>query len=191
MKSLKGTQTEKNILTAFSGESQARNRYTLFGKKAKKDGIIIAHEIFLETAHQEAEHAERLWSFLEGGDLEISGLFPAGKTTDTVINLGEAAAGEHYEWDVMYPSFAKTAEEEGFKDIAATMRAIAVAEKFHEHRYLELQKWIQNGTLFKTPKPVKWRCLNCGYVHEGAEPPAFCPACRHAAGYFVPVDLQF
>lgn len=191
MSSLKGTQTEKNLLIAFSGESQARNRYTIFGKKAKKDGLILVHEIFLETANQEKEHAERLWSFLEGDELEITGKYPAGLTTDTQINLGEAAAGEHYEWDIMYPTMAKTAEQEGFKDIAATMRAIAKAEMFHEKRYLDLQKWMRDGSMFKSATPVKWRCLNCGYIHEGLEPPAFCPACRHPAGYFVRVDLQF
>ncbi|MBD5641487.1 MAG: rubrerythrin family protein [Desulfovibrio sp.] len=191
MKSLKGTQTEKNILTAFSGESQARNRYDIFASKAKKDGYILVEEIFRETAHQEKEHAERLWKFLEGGLVEIHGTFPAGVTTDTVLNLGEAAAGEHEEWYDMYPSMAKTAEQEGFKDVAATMRNIAIAEKFHEKRYLDLQKWIQDGTMFKSPQPVKWRCLNCSCIVEGVEPPAFCPACQHPAGYFVRMDLQF
>lgn len=191
MKSLKGTQTEKNILTAFSGESQARNRYEIFSKKAKKDGYILVHEIFKETAHQEKEHAERLWSFLEGGELEICGSFPAGKTTDTQINLAEAAAGEHYEWDVMYPSFADVAQKEGFTDIAATMRNIAIAEKFHEKRYLELKKWIEDGTMFKNPTPVKWHCLNCGCIIEGTEPPAFCPACRHPSGYFARLNVEF
>lgn len=191
MKSLKGTKTEKNILTAFSGESQARNRYDIFAKKAKEDGYILVEEIFKETARQEKEHAERLWKFLEGGLVEISGTFPAGVTTDTVINLGEAAAGEHEEWHDMYPTMAKTAEEEGFKDVAATMRNIAKAEKFHEKRYLDLQKWIQDGTMFKSPTPVKWRCLNCSCIVEGTEPPAFCPACQHPAGYFARMDLQF
>lgn len=188
---LKGTETEKNILIAFSGESQARNRYDIFASKAKKDGYMLVHEIFKETAKQEKEHAERLWKFLEGGEVEITGKYPAGVTTDTVINLGEAAAGEHYEWAEMYPSMAKIAEKEGFKDVAATMRAIATAEKFHEKRYLDLQKWIQESKMFKSPTPVKWRCLNCGAIIEGVTPPAFCPACQHPAGYFTMMDREF
>lgn len=192
MKSIKGTKTEKNLLIAFAGESQARNRYHIFSKKAKKDGYIYVHEIFKETSDQEKEHAERLWGFLDGGgETEITGTFPAGITTDTAINLGEAAAGEHYEWDVMYPTMAKTADEEGFKEIAAVMRAIAVAEKFHEKRYLELKKWIETQTMFKSKEAVEWRCLNCGYIHKGTEPPAMCPACRHPASYFVSMDLKF
>lgn len=191
MKSLKGSQTEKNILTAFSGESQARNRYNIFAKKAKKDGYILVHEIFNETASQEKEHAERLWSFLEGGNVEISGSFPAGLTTDTQINLGEAAAGEHFEWAEMYPTMADIADKEGFKDVAATMRNIAIAEKFHEKRYLELQKWIQDNTMFKSDKPVQWHCLNCGCIVEGNQPPAFCPACKHPSGYFARLNVQF
>lgn len=189
--SLKGTETEKNILTAFSGESQARNRYDIFASKAKKDGYILVHEIFKETAKQEKEHAERLWKFLQGGLLDISGKFPAGVTGDTVLNLGEAAAGEHEEWKDMYPTFAKIAEKEGFKDVAATMRAIAKAEEFHEKRYLALQKWIQDGTMFKSDTVVKWRCLNCSCIIEGKEPPAMCPACQHAAGYFTIVGREF
>lgn len=191
MSSLKGSQTEKNILIAFSGESQARNRYDIFSKKAKKDGYIFVHRIFEETARQEKEHAQRLWSFLEGDELEITGKYPAGLTTDTQINLGEAAAGEHYEWSVMYPTMAETAQKEGFKDVAATMRNIAVAEKYHEKRYLELQKWIQDNTMFKNDTPVQWHCLNCGYISEGTEPPVFCPACKHPAGYFVRLGIQF
>lgn len=188
---IKGTETERNILIAFSGESQARNRYDIFAKKAKEEGYILVHEIFKETAKMEKEHAERLWKFLQGGMVEISGKFPAGVTTDTVINLGEAAAGEHEEWAEMYPTMAKVAEKEGFKDVAATMRAIALAEKFHEKRYLALQKWIQDGTMFKSKTPVKWRCLNCGCIIEGTEPPALCPACRHPAGYFVMEGREF
>lgn len=190
-KPVKGTQTEKNILTAFAGESQARNRYEIFAKKAKEDGFILAHEILKETAHQEKEHAERLWKFLEGGVVEIKWSFPAGITSTTDINLGEAAAGEHEEWQDMYPTFAAEADKEGFKEIAATMKSIAVAEKFHEKRFLDLQKWITDGTLFKSKTPVKWRCLNCGFLYEGTEPPAFCPACKHPAGYFVNTELTF
>lgn len=191
MKSLKGTQTEKNLLTAFSGESQARNRYTFFASKAKKDGFIFVRDIFLETANQEKEHAERLWKFLEGGEVEISGSFPAGVITDTEINLGEAAAGEHYEWYEMYPAFAEVADKEGFKEIAAIMRNIAIAEKFHEKRYLELQKRIKDDTMFKSATKTAWHCLNCGCIVEGLQAPAICPACGHPIGYFIRENVQF
>lgn len=190
-KSLKGTQTERNILIAFSGESQARNRYDIFAKKAKDQGYIMVEKIFKQTARMEKEHAERLWKFLEGGPVQISGTFPAGVTTDTVINLGEAAAGEHEEWAEMYPTMAKIAEEEGFKDVATVMRNIAKAEKFHEKRYLDLQKMIQNDTMFKNASPVKWICLNCGCIIEGTQPPAACPACAHPIGYFMREDQTF
>lgn len=191
MKSLKGTQTEKNLLTAFSGESQARNRYTFFASKAKKDGYVFVHDIFLETANQEKEHAERLWKFLEGGEIEISGSFPAGVITDTEINLGEAAAGEHYEWDQMYPGFAAIADKEGFPELATIMRNIAVAEKFHEKRYLELRQRIIDKTMFKNPTKTTWRCLNCGFVIESTEAPAVCPACGHPIAYFIRENVQF
>lgn len=191
MKSLKGTQTEKNILTAFSGESQARNRYTFFASKAQKDGFILVRDIFLETANQEKEHAERLFKFLEGGLLEISGTFPAGVITDTVINLKEAAAGEHEEWSEMYPSFAAIADKEGFSEIAAVMRNIAIAEKYHEKRYLELRKWIQDETMFRNPTKTTWRCLNCGCLVEGESAPGVCPACNHPIAFFARLDLQF
>lgn len=191
MKSLKGTQTEKNILTAFSGESQARNRYTFFASKAKKDGFVFVSDIFLETASQEKEHAERLWGFLEGGSLEISGTFPAGITADTVVNLAEAAAGEHEEWEHMYPSFAEIAAKEGFSEIASVMRNIAVAEKYHEKRYLELRERILNDSMFKDMVKTQWRCLNCGCIVEGEHAPAHCPACNHPVGYFVRLNIQF
>ena len=184
MKSLKGTRTEKNILTAFSGESQARNRYTYFAGKAKSDGFVQISCIFDETADQEKEHAKRLFKFLEGGDVEITASFPAGIITNTHDNLIAAAAGENHEWTDMYPSFAKIADEEGFGEIAATMRAIAVAESWHEKRFLDFAKNIKEGRVFKREQSVKWRCRNCGYIHEGAGAPDVCPACIHPQAHF-------
>lgn len=184
MKSLKGTQTEKNILTAFAGESQARNRYTFFASKAKKEGYDQIHGIFLETADNEKEHAERLFKFLEGGDAEVQASFPAGIIGSTMENLKEAAGGENYEYTTLYPEFAKTADEEGFPEVAETMRAIAVAEKQHEKRYLGLLRNLNNNSVFKRDKVVKWRCRNCGYIHEGMEPPEECPACAHPKSYY-------
>jgi len=184
MKSLKGTRTEKNLLTAFAGESQARNRYTYFASQAKKEGYEQISAIFTETADNEKEHAKRLFKFLEGGEVEIAAAFPAGKIGTTAENLRAAAAGENYEHTTMYPEFARIAEEEGFPEIAAVFRAIAVAEKQHEKRYLGLLKNIENGTVFKKPKKVVWKCRNCGYVHEGTEAPAQCPACAHPQAYF-------
>lgn len=184
MKSVKGTQTEKNLLTAFAGESQARNRYTYFASKAKKQGYEQISAIFLETAANEKEHAERLFKFLEGGEAEVTASFPAGVIGETKDNLKAAAAGENHEHTSMYPGFAKVADEEGFAEIAGAFRSIAVAEKQHEKRYLALMANIENGTVFKREKPVKWRCGNCGYIHEGNEPPDECPACAHAKAYF-------
>jgi rubrerythrin len=184
MKSLKGTKTEKNLLTAFAGESQARNRYTYFASKAKKEGYVQISRIFQETADNEKEHAERLFKFLEGGEVEISGSFPAGVIGDTKENLKSAAAGENYEHTEMYPGFAKVAEEEGFSDIAKVFTAIAVAEKQHEKRYLALRENIEKGRVFKKDKVVRWKCGNCGYIHEGKEPPEKCPACAHPKAYF-------
>ncbi len=184
MKSLKGTQTEKNILTAFAGESQARNRYTFFAKKAKEEGYEQIAGIFLETAENEREHAKRLFGFLEGGMVEVQASFPAGVIASTVDNLQAAAEGEHYENTVMYPEFAKVAEEEGFPKIAAVMRAIAVAEKQHEKRFLALRENIIQGKVFKRDKVVKWKCRECGYVYEGEEPPEVCPACGHPKNYY-------
>ncbi len=181
---LKGSQTEKNLLTAFAGESQARNRYTFFASKAKKDGYRQISEIFTETANQEKEHAERLFKFLEGGEVEISAAFPAGIIGSTLENLHAGAGGEHHEWTEMYPTFAKIAREEGFKEIAAVFTAIAVAEKQHEKRYLGLAKNIEEGTVFEKDEPTTWRCMNCGYVHEGKSAPNVCPACAHEQAHF-------
>ena len=184
MKSLKGTRTEKNILTAFAGESQARNRYSFFAKKAKEEGYEQIAAIFLETAENEREHAKRLFGFLEGGEVEIQASFPAGVIGSTVDNLKSAADGEHYENTIMYPEFAKVAEEEGFPVIAAVMRAIAVAERQHERRFLALRDNILQGKVFKRDTVVKWKCRECGYVHEGTEPPEVCPACGHSKNYY-------
>jgi len=184
MGSLKGTQTEKNLLIAFSGESQARNRYTYFASKAKKEGYVQIAEIFTETANQEKEHAKRLFKYLEGGEVEITGAFPAGVIGTTIENLKDAAAGEHYEQTEMYPGFAKIAREEGFDSIAAVFEAIAVAEKQHEKRYVDLAANIEAGKVFKRDEKVIWRCRNCGYLHEGNEAPEVCPACDHPQAHF-------
>jgi rubrerythrin len=184
MGDLKGTQTEKNILTAFAGESQARNRYTYFASQAKKDGYVQISEIFTETANQEKEHAKRLFKLLEGGEVEVTAAFPAGVIGTTLDNLKEAAAGENYEYIDMYPGFAKTAIEEGFDEIADVFKAIAVAEKQHEKRYLALAANMANGSVFKKSEPVVWRCQNCGYLHEGTDAPEECPACAHPQAHF-------
>jgi len=181
---LKGTRTEKNILTAFTGESQARNRYTYFASQAKKEGYVQVADIFTETANQEKEHAKRLFKFLEGGEVEVQASFPAGVIGTTVENLKAAAGGEHHEWTEMYPEFARIAREEGFEQVACTMDAIAIAEKQHEKRYVELAANIEGGTVFKRDKPVVWRCRNCGYLHEGTEAPSKCPACAHPQAHF-------
>ena len=184
MGNLKGTRTEKNILTAFAGESQARNRYTYFASQAKKDGYVQIQEIFSETANQEKEHAKRLFKLLEGGEVEVAAAFPAGVIGTTLDNLKEAAAGENYEYTDMYPGFAKTAVEEGFAEIAEIFTAIAVAEKQHEKRYLALAANIANNTVFKKEQSVVWRCRNCGYLHEGDSAPEECPACAHPQAHF-------
>ncbi len=181
---LKGSRTEKNILTAFAGESQARNRYTYFASQAKKDGLVQMSFIFEETANQEKEHAKRLFKLLSGGEGEIQASFPAGVIGSTAENLKAAAGGEHYEWAEMYPGFARIALEEGFNDIAMILESIAVAEKQHEKRYLGLLANLQSGRVFKRDKPVVWRCLNCGYLHEGPEAPDQCPACDHPRDYY-------
>ncbi len=181
---LKGTQTEKNLLAAFAGESQARNRYNYFASQAKKEGYEQIAAIFEETANQEKEHAKREFKFLEGGEVEITAAFPAGVIGNTVENLKAAAAGEHYENTRMYPDFAATAEKEGFSQIAEVFRNIAIAEKHHEDRYIALAKNIEQGIVFKRSKPVRWVCRNCGYVHEGPEPPETCPACAHPRSYY-------
>jgi len=184
MANLKGTQTEKNLLTAFAGESQARNRYTYFASQAKKEGYVQISDIFAETADQEKEHAKRFFKFLEGGEVMISGAFPAGVIGATVDNLKAAAAGEHYEHTEMYPGFAKVAEDEGFKEVAGVLRAISVAEKQHEKRYLDLAANIEAGRVFQREEPVVWRCRNCGYLYEGKSAPNLCPACAHPQAHF-------
>ncbi len=184
MGDLRGSQTEKNLLTAFAGESQARNRYTYFASQAKKDGFVQISSIFEETAGQEKEHAKRLFKFLEGGEVEIAASFPAGVIGTTLENLKASAAGENYEHNEMYPDFAKTAKKEGFDTIAGVFEAIAVAEKQHEKRYLDLAANIETGRVFKRDKEVVWRCRNCGYLHAGKEAPEECPACAHPQAHF-------
>ncbi len=184
MKSIKGTQTEKNVLTAFAGESQARNRYTYFASKAKEEGYQQIHHTFLETDDQEKEHDKRHFKFLEGGEVQIQGSFPAGVIGSTLENLLEAAGGENYEWKEMYPGFAKTARAEGFEAIATVFEAIAVAEKQHAKRYEAFAANIKAGSVFKKDESVKWRCLNCGYIYEGPQAPGACPACAHPQAYF-------
>ncbi len=181
---LRGTQTEKNILTAFAGESQARNRYTYFASQAKKDGFVQISDIFTETANQEKEHAKRLFKLLEGGAVEIQASYPAGVIGTTAENLIAGAAGENYEWTDMYPSFAKVARGEGFGEVADIFESIAVAEKQHEKRYLALLANVNNGTVFKKAESVTWRCINCGYLHEGPEAPDECVACAHEQKHF-------
>jgi rubrerythrin len=184
MPTIKGSKTERNLLTAFSGESQARNRYTFFASAAKQEGFQQISAIFAETADQEKEHAKRLFKFLEGGEVEVSASFPAGVIGSTLENLKESAAGEHHEHTEMYPGFAKIAREEGFKQIATVFEAIAVAEKQHEKRYKDLAANIEAGTVFKREKKVVWRCRNCGYLHEGTQAPKVCPACVHPQAHF-------
>jgi len=178
-KSIKGTQTEKNLLTAFAGESQARNRYTYYAGIAKKEGLVQISAIFEETANQEKEHAKRFYKFLEGGSVEITESFPAGKLATTLENLRHAAAGEKYEWTEMYPGFAKIAREEGFTEIAAAFESISIAEKQHGKRYTDLADNLAAGKVFKRNGKVVWRCRNCGYLHEADEAPNMCPACLH------------
>ncbi len=181
---LKGSRTEKNILTAFAGESQARNRYTYFAGQAKKEGYEQIAFIFEETANQEKEHAKRLFKFLQGGEVEIQAAFPAGVIGGTLENLKEAASGENYEHSRMYPEFARIAREEGFNELADVFEKIAVAEKQHEKRYLDLAANIEAGRVFKRDEEVVWRCRNCGYLHKGTEAPDTCPACDHPRAHF-------
>ena len=178
------SKTQDNLAAAFAGESQARNRYTYFASQAKKDGYVQISEIFTETANQEKEHAKRLFKLLEGGEVEVTAAFPAGVIGTTPDNLKESAAGENYEYTDMYPGFAKTAVEEGLEEIAEIFKAIAVAEKQHEKRYLALAANIANNTVFKKDTSVVWRCLNCGYLHEGSDAPEECPACDHPQAHF-------
>jgi len=183
-KSIKGSETEKNLLKAFSGESQARNRYTYFAGVAKKEGLVQIAAIFEETANQEKEHAKRFFKFLEGGELEITDTLSVGKIGTTLENLKEAAAGEEHEWDELYPAFAKKAREEGFTAIAAAFDAISIAEKQHGKRYTDLAENLEQGRVFKRNGKVVWRCRNCGYLHEAAEAPDLCPACLHPQAHF-------
>jgi len=181
---LKGSKTERNLMAAFAGESQARNRYTYFSSQARKEGFRQIAEIFEETANHESAHAKRLFKFMPGGEAEITGSFPSGVIGSTAENLKGAASGENHEWTDMYPSFATVAHEEGFEGIAKVFESIAVAEKQHEKRYLALAKNIAEGKVFQKDEPVAWRCLNCGYVHEGTEAVDVCPACAHGQAHF-------
>lgn len=181
---LKGSRTEKNLLLSFAGESQARNRYTYFASKARKEGFERIAQVFEETANQEKEHAKRFFNFLQGGEVEVTAAFPAGVVGTTAENLKAAAAGENHEWTAMYPGFAKIARDEGFPAIAFVWEAISVAEKNHERRYLNYLADVESGHAFRKDEPTTWRCLNCGYVHEGPEAPGACPACAHPQAYF-------
>ena len=184
MASLKGSQTEKNLLASFAGESQARNRYTYFAGQARKEGFVQISDIFEETASQEKEHAKRFFKFLEGGEIEIVGAFPPGIIGSTLENLNAAADGEQHEHTEMYPGFARIAREEGFEAIAMVWEAVSVAEKQHEKRYRDLAANVQAGTVFKRSQAVVWRCRNCGYLHEGLMAPEMCPACAHPQAHF-------
>ncbi|MDP2940009.1 MAG: rubrerythrin family protein [Candidatus Omnitrophota bacterium] len=183
-KSLKGTKTEQNLLKAFSGESQARNRYTYFASAARKEGYEQIANIFSETAENEKEHAKVFFKHLEGGDVEITAVYPAGAIKDTKANLEEAAAGENMEWTVLYQDFSQTARDEGFSEVARSFEQIAKVEKFHESRYRKLINNVANQEVFKKKNSVKWHCINCGYVIESAEAPRECPACKHPQAYY-------
>ena len=184
MKSINGTQTEKNLLAAFAGESQARNRYTFFASKAKKEGYEQIAAIFQETADNEKEHAEIFFKHLKGGDVEISASYPAGIIGTTQENLLAAAEGEKMEWGTLYPDFAETAEKEGFPMVSISFKKISEVEAYHEKRYRKLLENVKNKKVFKKDKPTKWKCRNCGYVHEGSQAPNICPACRHPQSYY-------
>ncbi len=191
MKSVKGTRTEKNLLTSFAGESQARMRYTFFAKEAKKEGFEQIAEIFLETADQEMTHAKRMFKYLEGGMLEITAMYPAGKIGTTAENLEAAAAGENEEWTKDYPHFADVAEEEGFKEIATMYRMIAKAEAVHEERYLKLLEHVKNDTVFSRNEEIEWQCRHCGFVYSGKKAPKTCPTCLHPQAYFQPRNTSY
>ncbi|MBO5997961.1 MAG: rubrerythrin family protein [Alphaproteobacteria bacterium] len=184
VKSIKGSETEKNLLISFAGEGQARNRYTFWASQAKKDGFVQISNIFTLTANQEKEHAERFFKFLRGGDVEITATYPAGVIRSTLENLREAVQNEHEEGEILYPAFAAKAEEEGFPEIAAVWRAVSVSEKGHEKRYMELADNIFKGTVFKRTPTTVWQCSNCGYIMTGTEPPEKCPSCDHEKAYF-------
>ncbi len=190
-KSIRGTKTEKNLLAAFAGESQARNRYTYFASAAKKEGFEQIANIFIETAENEKEHAKVFFKYLEGGDAEITASYPAGMIQDTKTNLGAAAAGENMEWTVLYSDFAKVAKEEGFLDVARSFEQISKVERFHEARYRKLINNIVDGEVFKKKTPVKWHCINCGYVIEGSEAPKECPACKHPQSFYEVLAENF
>lgn len=184
MKSVKGTKTEKNLLASFAGESQARNRYTYFASVAKKAGFEQISAIFLETADNEKEHAKRFFRFLEGGDVEIAATYPAGIISDTAANLSAAAAGEKLEWSKLYLDAENIARQEGFEEIAKVFKEISEVEEQHEKRYRKLLANVKDGKVFKKDTVVKWKCRNCGYVHEGKEAPLDCPACSHPQAYY-------
>lgn len=184
MSTMKGSKTEKNLLKAFAGESQARMRYDYFAKQAKKDGLEQIAAIFEETALNEMSHAKSFFKFLEGGMVEITASYPAGKIGTTLENLKAAADGENEEWTELYPEFAKIAEEEGFKEVATTFRMIARVEKAHEERYRKLYDNLEAGRVFERDGKVVWKCRKCGYLHEGPKAPKFCPACQHPQSYF-------
>ena len=190
-KSVKGTRTEKNLLAAFAGESQARNRYTYFASAAKKEGYEQIARIFEETAENEKEHAKLFFKFLEGGEAEITASYPAGIIGDTKANLEASAAGELHEWTAIYSDFSSVAKDEGFEEIARTFEQVAKVEKFHEARYRSLIKNIDNKEVFEKKTPVKWHCINCGYVYEGTAAPKQCPACRHPQSYFEVLAENF
>ena len=189
--SINGTKTEKNLLAAFAGESQARNRYTYFASAARKEGFEQIANIFTETAENEKEHAKVFFNYLMGGDTELTATYPAGMIKDTKSNLEAAATGENLEWTTIYVDFSKIAGDEGFPEIARSFEQIAKVEKFHESRYRKLINNISNGEVFKKSSTVEWHCINCGYVYKGTEAPKECPACKHPKEYFEPADLSF
>ncbi len=190
-KSIKGTRTEQNLLKSFAGESQARSRYTFFSSVAKKEGYEQIAGVFMETAEQEKEHAKRFFKFLEGGMVEITASFPAGKIGNTMENLAAAAAGENEEWHDLYPAFADIAEEEGFKQIAVVWRMIAKVEQEHERRYLKLLENLSKGEVFQKEEEIEWQCRNCGFIHKGKTAPGKCPACDHPQAFFEPMKQNY
>lgn len=190
-KSIRGTETEQNLLKSFAGESQARGRYTMFSEVAKREGYQQIAAVFLETANQELAHAERFFKFMEGGMVTITADYPAGRIGVTTENLLEAAEGEKLEWSSLYPTFEKVAAEEGFKEIATAFRMISRVEDFHESRYRTLLKRLEDGTIFRREEPIVWQCRNCGFVYEGMVPPERCPACQHPRDYFEPMAFNY
>lgn len=190
-KSIKGSKTEKNLLAAFAGESQARNRYTYFSSIAKKEGFVQIANIFAETAENEKEHAKVFFKYLEGSDVEITASYPAGALKDTKSNLSAAAAGENLEWTTLYADFAKVAKDEGFPEVANSFEQVAKVEKFHETRYRKLINNIASGEVFKKAKSVKWHCVNCGYVVESDKAPSQCPACKHPQSFYEVLAENF